>query len=248
ILALIMLFYMRKTWDKWWIMSAIFAAAAFASKYPGILVGGVVFLLISLFNEEEDTLRYKGFLPKSKIKFGYLFNNRFLQKSLFWTIIFISSFCILNPRILYNPTDFVQSLFFHYDYSQGTDVQNSELLKQFDWLLGEVNPTTWHEHFPIVYLDGLIFVGSIFGLIFLVYSAYNQNTKEFSVKYVAVVLFYCVNILFLILWQTKWPQYLTMFEIPMAICCGRMYSELLKLAFLGESNLRRTPKFDITQE
>ncbi len=248
LLALIMLYYIRKTGDKWWNLSAIFSAAAFAAKYPGLLVGGTVFLLMAFLDEEEDTPRSAGFLSKSKLQLNQFVNKKFVQKILLWGVIFTVSFCIFNPRTMNSPTEFIQSIFFHYDYSQGEEAMDPDPFKQFDWLLGETNPTIWHEHFPIVYLDGILFIGSIFGLAFLASAAYNKETKELSVKYTSIIVFYFVNIAFLVLWQTKWPQYLTMFEIPMAISCGYMYSKILRFAFWGESESKKLSSSDCNSE
>ncbi|MFX1284079.1 MAG: glucodextranase DOMON-like domain-containing protein [Promethearchaeota archaeon] len=233
ILAIIAFIKIKDTNNFWWKSSAILVAAAFASKYHAMITVGIIFLGICLLNEESK-IKNLITLKMSKFKSLVFICTKIFHKPIIWLLIFLIAFCIFNPRILNNPLAFVSSFSYHYDYSQSEGVKDPNLLRQFEWLLGDSNPTIWHQNFPIIYLDGIIFVGSIFGIFLLFLLAFNSQESSSSRKYWTIILFYSANVIFLIFWTTRWPQYLTLFEIPITICCGIFIENLFKYAIYGE--------------
>jgi sugar lactone lactonase YvrE len=115
------------------------------------------------------------------------------------------TFFILDPALWHDPFQrLYHSIFFHAQYAQGEHVQEVGYpwYQPFIWLSRSM-PFEWH---PGVFffnpaegpfsIDGLIFILALFGLV----DQWRQR------RY--VVVWIGVSVLALLLWPTKWPQYI----------------------------------------
>jgi 4-amino-4-deoxy-L-arabinose transferase-like glycosyltransferase len=200
--------------DKHFWLTILFASAAFAAKYTGILVLGLIvirfcFVLISMG-------KVKRYSIKKRIKSGFLMLSC-------WAIGFIGFFFVLNPRAL-NLSQFIESILYHQGYSTETYALKAEYHPPLGQLTYFIDPSFWgitQDVFP--FIDGYLLLLSILALI-LFYAIIRRSTRsknQFSAKdlqkYDLMALFFVLNILFLMIWPTKWPQYLLPMMIPIVI-------------------------------
>jgi hypothetical protein len=108
------------------------------------------------------------------------------------------AFWALNPTLWHDPVSrLADALFFHAHYSQSTHVQTSGYpwYQPFVWLSRSM-PSVWHPE-VIFYIgfDEPIFFLALVGL----YWEWRERRW--------VVIWIATNLLFLLVWPTKWPQY-----------------------------------------
>ncbi|MCY3412614.1 MAG: hypothetical protein INQ03_13335 [Candidatus Heimdallarchaeota archaeon] len=188
----------------WLVLSALLSAAAFSSKYTGILVGIIVFGGLTLI------------LRDGKINDRTVYNA--LKDQLIWIVSFLITFIIFNPRALL-VSNFRDSLFYHVNYSQSEGVLNENTFAQFLWIFGNNNPLNWHQNLEYPYLDPYILLISFLGCGFLLYRLFIAKEDE-KFKISIVLGYYLLYTIFLLAWSTKWPQYLVIYIMIASIAAS----------------------------
>lgn len=188
-LALFILFRSKNSHDRYFWISAGALGVTAAGKYsyfPIFLVILFVYFLVKKY-PWRDLLLYLS--------------------------VTILIFFVLDPVLWRNPfTRLYESIFFHPQYAQGSDVQ----LANYPWYqpiiwLSSSKPYEWHRDvFLYNPAEGIFSIDAIIFLAALI--AIPQQWRERR-----WVLFWMVSgVLLLLLWPTKWPQY-TLVVIP-AFC------------------------------
>ncbi len=179
----------------WLIFSAIALGITAASKYTYAIVGIAILIDVGL-----------GFRGgwKSSLPFGRSW-KRVLLTMLFWGLLAILIFWAFNPRLWHNPLSRLrESVFYHGGYAQSEHVQRAgfPLWQQLVWLAG---PVPWHPGVFLLTLDLYILIFAFVGF------------KEFWRRYRVFALWLVVAGVFLLLWPTKWPQYVLTLTAPLCL-------------------------------
>jgi ABC-type sugar transport system permease subunit len=122
-----------------------------------------------------------------------------------WGLFALFIFFIFNPRLWHDPLGrLAESVFYHAGYAQSEQVSRAgfPLWQQLVWLAG---PVPWHPGvFPILLdLYILIFAGAGFKGLFRRYRVFG--------------FWLLLGGLFLLIWPTKWPQYLLTITAPLSL-------------------------------
>jgi hypothetical protein len=131
---------------------------------------------------------------------------------LLYSAFAVAAFWLFNPTLWHDPLPrLAESLLFHQRYSQSAHVQASGYpwYQPLLWISRSM-PATWHPE-VIFYIgfDEIIFLMALVGL----YWEWRER------RWVAVWI--ATNLLFLLIWPTKWPQY-TLVLVP-ALCLAAAY-------------------------
>jgi hypothetical protein len=176
-------------------LSAIFLGVTAASKYiycaAGLAIG--VHALVSILHKR---------LSKHEILF-----------LLGWGVLSLVVFFICNPYLWPHPhTRLLNSLTFHLDYptTQTVISYHYPFWQPLRWLFnpfGYFNPRP--ETAFIFQVDALIFIFAVFGL-------YRSYRKEFM-----FFVWFVVALVVLLLWGTKWPQYILILLVPYSMIAAQ---------------------------
>ena len=177
----------RKT--GWLVASAIFLGLTAASKYLYCIIGIAILVDWFLAAREDEKIQ------------------PFFKQAIFWGILGIVIFFAANPYLWPDPlTRLQESVFYHAGYSTSAEeVQRSNFpfWQQFNWLVFSVS--FWSpDVFPFT-VDFLIVLFAVFGV---------SNLWKKERLY---VLWLGLALLFLMFWPTKWPQYLMILMVPLAL-------------------------------
>lgn len=195
------------------LLSGVLASLAFTSKYTGILAGVVIFIHFSFQQNSSNT---DVSMQSSKV----LAIVQGIRMQLAWMSTFLITAVLSNPRMLL-PLNFLESLRFHYLYSTQDNVQNTDPFGQFSWLFGGSNPTAWHGKFLLTYFDHVFFLLGLVGVVtYFSHRAYQEINASQRAVLDVLGYYFIVYSIFLITWQTKWPQYLVGFMVPVSVFSG----------------------------
>jgi ABC-type sugar transport system permease subunit len=176
----------------WLIISAFFLGLTAASKYLYCLVA--IAILIDWYLEAKQ---------KSEL-------NHFLRFSMLWGILAVLIFFSADPYLWPDPLGRLKdSVLYHTGYAtSASEVQgaNFPFWQPFIWL--NMSPSAWHEGVFVIAPDILITLLATFGLIRL------------WKKERLYVIWLGVAILFLLLWPTKWPQYILVLTAPLSLAAA----------------------------
>lgn len=177
----------RKT--GWLVASAIFLGLTAASKYLYCIIGIAILVDWFLAAREDEKIQ------------------PFFKQAIFWGILGIVIFFAANPYLWPDPlTRLRESVFYHAGYSTSAEeVQRSNFpfWQQFNWLVFSVS--FWSpDVFPFT-VDFLIVLFAVFGV-----SSLWKKERLY-------VLWLGLALLFLMFWPTKWPQYLMILMVPLAL-------------------------------
>jgi ABC-type sugar transport system permease subunit len=190
--------FKKKQEIGWLIFSALFLGLTAASKYIYCLVA--IAILIDWFLEEKQNQS----LP------------RFYQRALLWGIFAIVIFFAADPFLWPDPIGRLkESVFYHATYSSGaSEVQsaNFPLWQPFVWIT--MSPALWHP-------DVFVIVTDLFIAIFACFGAAPLWKKER-----VYALWLGIAIFFLLLWPTKWPQYILTLTVPLSLSASEGISQL----------------------
>ncbi len=179
----------QKADTKWLVTSAVFLGLTAASKYLYCLVA--IAILIDWFLEEKK----KGNLP------------RFYKQALLWGFISVIIFVAADPFLWPDPIGRLKdSVLYHTAYSTGaSEVQNANfpLWQPFVWV--SMSPTGWHPDVFLIAPDFFIMLFAIFGITRL------WKKERVYALWLGIAFF------FLLLWPTKWPQYILMLTVPLSL-------------------------------
>jgi ABC-type sugar transport system permease subunit len=187
----------KKRINGWLIASAIFLGLTAASKYLYCVVG--IAILIDWFLSRSDNLGDKRFLPKL----------------LLWGIIAMFVFFMADPYLWPAPIERLkESVLFHASYSQSAHVQETgwPLWQPLIWLAQSIQ---WHPGVFVISIDLLISILAIAGL-----SRMWARERVFG-------LWLGTAIVFLLIWPTKWPQYILILTAPLSYAAAEGFKGLI---------------------
>ena len=150
---------------------------------------------------------------------------------LLWGLISIAVFFVADPRMWSDPLGrLTQSLLYHGDYAQSAHVRQYGFppWQPLIWLLMSV---PWHPGVFVVALDPLIAILAALGL------------GRLWRRYRVFALWLAIGLGFLLIWPTKWPQYILTITVPICLAAaegfqGRVWEPLL---LVGRRRCRTTP-------
>lgn len=197
---LIVLFYLRwkrrqtTTFDAWLALSALFLGLTAAAKYIYAVIGLAVLLDWFLTVRERETLR------------------RFIFPALAWGLLSLVVFFAANPYLWPDPAGRLRtSVLYHASYStSASEVQqaNFPVWQPLVWLNTSPAGLGWQpEAFPVA-LDLVVLVLACFGLA----SLWRRER--------VYVLWLILAFGFLLLWPTKWPQYILTLTVPLSLAAA----------------------------
>jgi hypothetical protein len=197
--AALMLIVLRKSNHKgdwqWWIAAVLLGLTA-AGKYIYALVG--LTALFWLLNQSaKASLNWRS---NWKVNWKWVTG---------WTGLALLTFYIADPTLWPNPfARLLESLTFSVNYSASPTVFSNHLIwfQPIIWLTTEAPQPVGHLHtFPIPYLNIVVFGLTLLALPWL------WKTERLLVWWLAS------NLIFLLLWPTKWAQYILILTVPMAL-------------------------------
>jgi ABC-type sugar transport system permease subunit len=176
----------------WLIVSAIFLGFTAASKYLYCLVGITILIDWYLVSKENDNLRV------------------FFKNMLLWGGLALVFFFLADPYLWPDPiARLKESVFYHAGYATGaSEVQNAgfPFWQPFVWL--NTSAFYGHEEVFVIGIDLLVTILAAFGL------------GRLWKKERTYVLWLGIAVVFLLLWPTKWPQYILVLTVPLSLAAG----------------------------
>jgi ABC-type sugar transport system permease subunit len=214
---LVVLFYFRARQSEkravlWLGLSALMLGITAASKYTYAIVGVAVLAdwLWDAYSPRRAD-QPKGSPPAA---WGQIF---------FWGLFAIIIFFAFNPRLWADPLERLsQSVFYHGGYAQSEHVRRAGFppWQQLVWLAG---PVPWHPDVFRVTLDLYILIFASVGF------------KRFWQRYRVFALWLLLAGIFLLLWPTKWPQYVLTLTAPLSLSAAMGVQTVLQ-------NIRTRPR------
>lgn len=192
IMALAYLQFKKTRKTGWLITSAIFLGLTAASKYLYCVIGIAILADWFLASRERDEVK------------------PFFKQALMWGVLGLVMFFAANPFLWADPVQRLrESVFYHAGYSTGSEeVQEASFpaWQVFNWLV--FSPAVWHKDVFMVAPDFLITMLALFGL------------SRLWKKERLYVLWLGFTVFFLLLWPTKWPQYILTFTVPLSLAAA----------------------------
>jgi ABC-type sugar transport system permease subunit len=184
--------------DGWLISSAVFLGLTAASKYLYCVVGVAILVDWLLDSHQAGSLR------------------RDFRLILAWgilaLIVFIAADPYLWPDIISRLKD---SILYHSAYASGaSEVENAgyPTWQPFVWL--SISPYSWHPKAFFLAIDPFITLAAAFGVTSL------WKKQRLYILWLGFATF------FLLIWPTKWPQYLLILTAPLSLAA---YEGLMNL-------------------
>jgi ABC-type sugar transport system permease subunit len=178
--------------DGWLVASAIFLGLTAASKYLYCVVG--IAILVDWLIE---SLR-KGGLRRS------------LPQVVLWAFLALAVFFAADPYLWPDPLGRLKaSVLYHTIYAAGaSEVQSAgyPIWQPFVWL--NISPYAWHPQAFYFAIDPLITLAAAFGI------------TSLWKKQRLYILWLGIALLFLLIWPTKWPQYLLILTAPLSLAAS----------------------------
>ena len=202
------MFESGRKWS-WLLVSAVFLGLTAAAKYMYALAGIVVLIhwgwQLWQRREDEDA----GLIPA------------YLIPAFIWGVTSLIVFFLANPYLWPDPVGrLLGSVLYHGDYSQSAAVQNTgwPMWQPFVWLFGSV---PWHPGVFVVLLDLVITVFALLGL------------RGLGRKRPLYLIWLGIVMLFLLIWPTKWPQYVLTLTFPLSLAAAYGFQETVGQPFLA---------------
>ena len=191
----------RRAATGWSILSAVALGLTAASKYTYCIVAlaivaDAVWHALDVRSSRDDAVA-----PDHHLR-AVVFDL------LLWGLIALAIFFAANPRLWSDPFGrLAQSLRYHGEYAQSAHVQQYHFpfWQPLVYLLG---PVPWHPGVFIVMLDTFITVLAGLGL--------GRLWREYRV----CALWLAIGLGFLLVWPTKWPQYILTITAPLSLAAG----------------------------
>jgi 4-amino-4-deoxy-L-arabinose transferase-like glycosyltransferase len=178
----------RKKMNFFLVLSAIFLGLTVASKYMyAIIVVPVLVHWILIWKEGQERIHFK----------------KMIGPVLLWGGIAVVSFFLADPYLWPSPIERLEStISYHFAYAQGAHVAEVGYpwWQPFVYIFSSV---PWHPTVFTLPLDGFIFILSLFGF------------KRSWQKEPIYILWFVIGMFFLLIWPTKWPQYILMVAAPL---------------------------------
>ena len=181
----------------WLIASAVFLGLTAASKYL-YCVAGIAILVDWFIDSKREGNPV-----------------RFFKQAAVWGILSLLVFFMANPYLWPAPfTRLKESVFYLSNYSvTAPEVQQANFppWQPFVWLTESV---PWHPGVFLISIDFLITILAFIGL--------NRLWKKERVY----ILWLGIAIFFLLLWPTKWPQYIIILTAPLSLAAAEGFQAL----------------------
>jgi len=176
----------------WLVTSAIFLGLTAASKYMYCLVGIAVLIDWFLDAREQETHR------------------PFMQRAMLWGVLGIIVFIAADPYLWPNLLERLkETIFYHVDYA--TTANEGQNANFPFW-----QPFVWLSISPSAQYEGIFVFASDLSITILAALGINRLWKRERVY----VLWLGVAIFFLLLWPTKWPQYILVLTAPLSLAAA----------------------------
>ena len=189
----------------WLILSGIALGLTAASKYTYCVAGLAIAVDFGLQIFRPRVADSQQVIPQ---KFA-------VRNLLLWGLISLAVFFVADPRMWSDPLGrLTQSLLYHSDYAQSAHVREYSLpsWQPLIWLLESV---PWHPGVFIVALDPLIAVLAALGL------------GRLWRKYRVFALWLAIGFGFLLIWPTKWPQYILTITVPICLAAAEGFTKII---------------------
>ncbi len=186
----------------WLTLSAIALGLTAASKYTYCIVGLAIVADAVWPIADSGSQAPDGDSPHRKLR-----ARRYVHL-LLWGLIAIAVFFAANPRMWSDPLGrLAQSVRYHGEYAQSAHVReyNYPFWQPLVYLLG---PVPWHPGVFIVMVDTLITVLAGMGL--------GRLWRQYRV----FALWLAIGLGFLLIWPTKWPQYILTITAPLSLAAA----------------------------
>ncbi len=185
--------------NGWLVMSAIFLGITAASKYLYGVVG--IAILIDWWIDAAKAGEWK----------------KALRNILLWGLLGVVIFFLLNPYLWPDPIGRLkESILYHSVYAQGaSEVENAQfpVWQQFIWL--STSPRMWQADAFYFSVDPIIAILAALGLV---------TTWQ---KHRVYALWLIIALFFLLIWPTKWPQYLVTLSVPLCLSASEGLNTIL---------------------
>lgn len=142
--------------------------------------------------------------------------RRHVMRLLGWGGLALLVFYAANPFLWPNPVGrLAESIFAHVMFSQSAHVQESGLpfYQPFIWLFTSV---PWHPAVIFVALDALTAALGVIGA----WPMWQQARRGEGRGQRVILLWWLAGMAFLLLWSTKWPQYILIVVVPVSFCAA----------------------------
>lgn len=188
--------------NGWLFLAAAALGLTAASKYPYCIAALAVAVdwLWSTRPAEWKVLR--GPIPLT----------RWLGPVILWGLVSVIAFFAADPYLWADPLDRLQeSVFYHSGYAQSEHVRQAgfPIWQPFVWLTGSV---PWHPGVFVVSFDLLVSVLAMLGV------------RRLWKKQTVFALWLIFTLGFLLVWPTKWPQYILMLTAPLAVAAAEGFA------------------------
>ncbi len=185
--------------NGWLVMSAIFLGITAASKYLYGVVG--IAILIDWWIDAAKAGEWK----------------KAPRNILLWGLLGVVIFFLLNPYLWSDPIGRLkESILYHSAYAQGaSEVENAQfpVWQQFIWL--STSPRMWQADAFYFSVDPIIAILAALGLV---------TTWQ---KHRVYALWLIIALFFLLIWPTKWPQYLVTLSVPLCLSASEGLNTIL---------------------
>jgi arabinogalactan oligomer/maltooligosaccharide transport system permease protein len=186
----------------WLALSGAALGLTAASKYPYCIIAVAVIVdwLWATVPPDRRTLRQPAVLA------------RWLGPVVSWGVISLAVFFVANPRMWTDPVNRLrESVFYHGGYAQSEHVRRAGFppWQPLVWLSGSV---PWHSGVFVFSLDLLISALAVLGV------------RRLWKKQRVFALWLGITLAFLLVWRTKWPQYILMLTAPLALAAAEGFT------------------------
>jgi ABC-type sugar transport system permease subunit len=154
-----------------------------------------------------------------------------------WGLLAVIVFFLANPYLWPAPVDrLLDSVLYHSRYAQSDQVQQANL-PAWQPLVTLLQSVPWHPGVFVVMLDTLVTVLAVLG-----WSRLRQ-------RHPVIAVWLVVGLIFLLLWPTKWPQYVLVLTVPLSLAAaegvaGRVWEPLRDWVLQRRAGLQRRPARD----
>jgi ABC-type sugar transport system permease subunit len=195
---LAVLFYVksRSRWNRWALLSAVALGLTAASKYLYCVAGLAILAHWLWVSRPDDGLRSRAAW------------RRWLWPVALWGLVSLAVFWAADPYLWADPFGRLeQSLLFHGAYAQSAHVRQVgyPLWQPFVWLMG---PVPWHPGVFVVALD--LYITLLAGL----------GLRRMWRQQPVFGLWLGLALGFLLVWPTKWPQYILILTAPLSLAAA----------------------------
>ena len=197
-------------WNRWLFLSAIALGVTAASKYTYCIVAVAILVhWLLLWRAKQSHLQIeREMAPSRKTLLA-------MMPMFIWGIIAFAVFLMADPYLWPDPINRLRdSLIYHVGYasSQGVRAANYPLWQPLVWLAESV---PWHPGVFLVSIDLLVLL--------LAFCGFQRLWNKQNIY----AIWFVIGLGFLLLWPTKWPQYILTLSVPLTLAAAEGFQALL---------------------